>query len=425
MKILLLGDYSNLHWTLAEGLRRLGHEATVVSDGDYWKGYRRDVNLKRRSTGRLDSLRYVWDCIRLLPRLKGYDVVQLINPLFLDLKPEKILPFYKYIRKRNGKMFVGAFGMDYYWVKKCLDCRTFRYSDFNIGPRSRADEPQNRRLIDEWLNGAKGRLCQRVMEDCDGIPAGLYEYFAVYWQWFPEKTRFIPMPVKQGMKNEELRMKNEELRMKNEELRMKNESNSYSSFRGKADILHSSFQQGDRGDGGAEVLPLSGGDRGGLTFFIGIQRGRSAYKGTDVMLRALERVKAKYPERCEVVKAESVPFEQYKRMMADSDVLLDQLYSYTPAMNALLAMAQGLVVVGGGEPENYEILGETELRPIVNVLPSEDDVFLKLENLVLHPEQIPLLKRQGLEYVRRYHDPVKVAERYLDFWQQTPPRRQS
>ena len=94
-------------------------------------------------------------------------------------------------------------------------------------------------------------------------------------------------------------------------------------------------------------------------------------------------------------------------------------------MNALLAMAQGLVVVGGGEPENYEILGETELRPIVNVLPSEDDVFLKLENLVLHPEQIPLLKRQGLEYVRRHHDPVKVAERYLDFWQQTPPRRRS
>ncbi len=383
MKILLLGDYSNLHWTLAEGLRRLGHEATVVSDGDYWKGYRRDVNLKRRSMGRLDSLRYVWDCIRLLPRLKGYDVVQLINPLFLDLKPEKILPFYKYIRKRNGKMFVGAFGMDYYWVKTCLDCRTFRYSDFNIGPRSRADEPQNRRLIDEWLNGAKGWLCQRVMEDCDGIPAGLYEYFAVYRQWFPEKTTFIPAPLQLPPIGGEPQTEK------------------------------------------ADVLPLSGGDRGGLTFFIGIQRGRSAYKGTDVMLRALERVKEKYPERCEVVKAESVPFEQYKRMMADCDVLLDQLYSYTPAMNALLAMAQGLVVVGGGEPENYEILGETELRPIVNVLPSEDDVFLKLENLVLHPEQIPLLKRQGLEYVRRHHDPVKVAERYLDFWQQTPPRRQS
>ncbi len=47
MRILLLGDYSNVHWTLAEGLRALGHEVCVVSDGDGWKNYRRDVDLKK------------------------------------------------------------------------------------------------------------------------------------------------------------------------------------------------------------------------------------------------------------------------------------------------------------------------------------------------------------------------------------------
>lgn len=35
MKILLLGEYSNVHWTLAEGLRQLGHEVTVASNGDF------------------------------------------------------------------------------------------------------------------------------------------------------------------------------------------------------------------------------------------------------------------------------------------------------------------------------------------------------------------------------------------------------
>jgi hypothetical protein len=134
------------------------------------------------------------------------------------------------------------------------------------------------------------------------------------------------------------------------------------------------------------------------------------------MLRALERVKAKYPERCKIVKVESVPFDEYKRLMSECDVLLDQLYSYTPAMNALVAMSQGLVVVGGGEPENYDILGETELRPIINVLPDEEDVFRKLEDLVLHPERLPELKRQSVEYVRRHHDYVKVAQQYVDFW---------
>ena len=44
MKILLIGEYSNVHATLAEGLRALGHEVTVISDGDGWKDYPRDIS---------------------------------------------------------------------------------------------------------------------------------------------------------------------------------------------------------------------------------------------------------------------------------------------------------------------------------------------------------------------------------------------
>ena len=40
MKVLLLGEYSNVHWTLAQGLRALGHSVTVASDGDSWKTIR-------------------------------------------------------------------------------------------------------------------------------------------------------------------------------------------------------------------------------------------------------------------------------------------------------------------------------------------------------------------------------------------------
>jgi glycosyltransferase involved in cell wall biosynthesis len=157
-----------------------------------------------------------------------------------------------------------------------------------------------------------------------------------------------------------------------------------------------------------------------VRFFIGIQRSRSEYKGTDIMLRALERVAHELPERCEIVKVESVPFEQYVKLMNNSDVILDQLYSYTPAMNALEAMARGLIVVGGGEPENYEILGETELRPIVNVQPNEESVYQAVRQLALHPEQIPLLKQQGIDYIARHHDYLKVAKQYVDWWQHTP-----
>ena len=47
MKILLLGEYSNVHATLAKGLRALGHEVLVVSNGDFWKNYPRDIDIKR------------------------------------------------------------------------------------------------------------------------------------------------------------------------------------------------------------------------------------------------------------------------------------------------------------------------------------------------------------------------------------------
>ena len=114
--------------------------------------------------------------------------------------------------------------------------------------------------------------------------------------------------------------------------------------------------------------------------------------------------------------AEGVPFSEYRRMMEGSDAILDQLYSYTPSMNSLLAMSKGIIDIGGGEPENYRILDEEELRPIVNVQPYKESVYSEIERLVLNPDIIPELKRQSMEYVRRHHDYMKVARQYLDFY---------
>ena len=112
-----------------------------------------------------------------------------------------------------------------------------------------------------------------------------------------------------------------------------------------------------------------------------------------------------------------MPFDQYQRMMDSSDAILDQLYSYTPAMNALLAMSKGIVNIGGGEPESYEILGERELRPIVNVEPNFESCFREIERLVLHPELVARLKRESVEYVVRHHDYIRVAREYVDFYE--------
>ena len=362
MRILLIGEYSNVHWTLEEGLRTLGHEVCVVSNGDFWKNYPRDISLVRKTQGMFSGINYMLKLATVLPRLRNYDIVQLINPCFLEIKVEKLFPVYQYLRRNNGKMFLGGFGMDYYWVDFCTNTDQFRYSDFKLGKEKR-DNESNRLATQDWIHGKKGELNRAIANDCDGIVTGLYEYQTVYEHYFPEKSRFIPFPV--------------------------NLSKIFSNPTSKDGKIH---------------------------FFIGISKDRSEYKGTDIMYKALKRVHEKYPDLCEIIKAEGVPYDEYQQMMNHSDVLLDQLYSYTPAMNGLLAMAKGLILVGGGEPENYEILGEKELKPIINVLPDEEDVFLKLEKLILQKDRIPELAAQSRKYVEKHHDHICVARQYLEFW---------
>ncbi len=371
MKILLIGEYSNVHATLADGLRQLGHQVVVVSNGDFWKNYPRDIDVSRRQ-GRLGGLLLMARIYRLLPRLRGYDVVQLINPMFFELKAQRLFPIYRYLRRHNRSMVLSALGMDYYWVHECTYAKPLRYSDFNMGHQVRTDEPALREQRD-WLATAKERLNKLIAHDCDAIVATPYENYVCYKPHYPQKTHFIPLPIKcDGSANKRARP---------------NEAPS------------------------PDRMPNAP-----LKLFIGISRGRSQYKGTDLMLRAAEAVKQKHPTLLHIIVAEGVPFEQYQHMMDNSDVMMDQLYSYTPAMNALLAMSKGIVVVGGGEPENYQILNETELRPIVNVEPNYDSVYHELEQLVLHPERTPELKRQSIEYIRRHHDYIKVARQYESFY---------
>lgn len=364
MTILLLGEYSNVHATLARGLRNLGHEVTVVSNGDFWKDYPRDIDVSRQP-GKWGGMKLMAKIYTLLPRLKGYDIVQLINPLFLEIKAHRIYPIYRYLRKHNRRVVLGAFGMDWYWVHTCITDKPLRYSDFNIGDQLRTNVDALKERAD-WIGTDKERLNQHIANDCDGIVAGLYEYWVCYHPVFPGKTVFIPYPIET-----------------------------------------SSSQQ-----------PPTRKHSDKLRLFIGINQSRNEYKGTDIMLAAAEDAMHDYPDKIELRKAESVPFAEYQKMMEGSDAILDQLYSYTPSMNPLQAMSKGIICIGGGEPENYAILGENELRPILNVLPTQESVYEAIVQLAKHPERIATLQHESMEYIRRHHDSLAVARRYESFYDQ-------
>ncbi|HIT39919.1 MAG TPA: glycosyltransferase family 1 protein [Candidatus Caccoplasma intestinavium] len=364
MKILLLGEASNLHWTLAEGLRTLGHDVTVASGGSGWMNNRRNIDLQRNSYGLIGSLRYVFDVARYLPLFRNFDVVQLSNPVFLQLRPEKNRLVFDYLFRHNRKIFLDALGTDYFYVKACQEKR-FRYSDFYIGNRLR-EYPDSRETIEAWNSKPLKNLNRYIADRCNGIAACLYEYFISYENDYREKLAYIPIPIQPpGETAPDTRWKNEEK----------------------------------------------------IQFFIGIQRDRSRLKGTDIFDKVLQEIEWKYPRECEIKRVVSLPLEEYLSVMRSSHVLIDQLYSYTPATNALQAMSQKLSVVSGAEPEYYDFIGEKQLRPIFNALPDEQQIYDLFEKIIKEKNSLQQRCNDSRAFIEKHHDYIKVAGEYLDFWE--------
>lgn len=366
MRILLFGEYSNVHHTLCEALRRAGHEVLLISDGDGWKDYPRDIDLRRRQPGPIGSLRYLAKLVTLLPKLRGFDVVQLINPVFIDVKARWNRLLFDYLRRHNRMVSVGCFGDDTYVIRRMQDPACFEYSDLQVFGHPIVHETNHRR-ISNWLHPDKVRLTEYVMAKADCLIACLYEYYKVYdLPEFRSKLHYVALPV---------------------------------SLKSKA--VH---------------LPP---DNGKTKVLFAVQKSRGQMKGTDQLEPLFDRLAAEYPGQIELTKITSVPFNEYQRLVAVSDVVIDQLYSYTPAMAALESLSQGKVVISGYEHDYARFLGEEETGEtgIVNLRPQEAEAnYAKLVQVLTDISVIRRLQLSALAFVRKHHDADQVAADYLSVW---------
>lgn len=365
MKILFVGDASNFHNTLSHALKDMGHSCVVISNGSHWQKTDRDINLSR-TPGKLGSIQYIFDILSALPKMRGFDIVHLVNPHFLELRPNKIKPVFSYLKRHNKKVFLSALGTDVQYIRACQDGKTFRYSDYMLG-----DTPSPYMLSHEAVSQSEW-FCRESLDyndffikNIDGAIACLYEYYMSYKDIIPDKLGYAGIPI--------------------------DTRNTTPHF--------------------IDTPPQK------VRFFIGIQRARTILKGTDRLLDAVTRLQAKYPNECEVVIAENVPYKEYVEMMNSSHVMLDQIYSYTPATNALIAMAKGMITVSGGEPEYYDFIGEQHNHPIINVNPIiEGDIYNRLEWIIKNKHEMPSLSRMSRDFVVTHNDSHVIAQRHIDFW---------
>lgn len=357
MKILLIGEYSNLHWTLAKGLRVLGHKVTVISDGCGWQNNSRDIDISLKGDSIISKINYRIKILLNLKNMRGYDVVQIISPVFFKLNSSDILKVFNYLKKHNRKVFLGAFGTDYYYTKACLENK-FRYSDFSV-PGMQDKLPEDNI---NWTKSPLKDLNEYIAEKCDGIVTCLYEYKVAYDSIWRYKSEYIPLPIDTE-----------------------------------------------------EIKPIAKFD-GKAKFFMGVQKSKAHLKGCDIMSDFLEEVCKGHSETCEFNNVESLPYNKYKDIMNESNILVDQLYSYSPGMNALLGMAKGMVVISGGEDEIYSLLNEEANKPIINPIPDKEDILNKFTFIVENIDKLEEIGKNSRKFVEKHHNYIDVAMKYIEFW---------
>ena len=387
MKILLIGEASFLHNTLKKGLVERGHRVTTMSDGNGWHDAPRDIDLRRDGRwGKFGGLRVVWQLLRHLPQLCGNDVVQIHNYQFVPLMYRWNTLLLRFLKLTNRCVVKGCFGDDPQIFRRQAQ-GVPAYSDtFWSGQLQNTDQHRDR--IAEVVEHGAEASWRKTTAMADALVPCLYEYWLDYNEPpYAAKLHYIPLP----MECEKM------VRWCDGEM-VKCVGNDTPS--------HPNDSQ----------LPtnLTTSPSHHLTILIGLQPKRDFMKGAMKIATFVEEVARRHPGKVQIKYVEGVPYDEYMHLLAEADVLVDQLYSYTPSMNSLAAMARGTVVIGGGEEEYYEFIGEKTLRPIINVRPDvpDEENIATIERALFTDGMLERMAQESIQFVHKYHDYRLVAKQY-------------
>lgn len=399
MKILLIGEASFLHNTLKKGLVERGHRVTTMSDGNGWHDAPRDIDLRRPARwGKLGGLWVVWQLLRHLPKLCFNDVVQIHNYQFVPLMYRWNTLLLRFLKLTNRRVVKGCFGDDPQIFRRQAQ-GVPAYSDtYWSGQLQNADQHRDR--IAEVVEHGAEASWRKTTRMADALVACLYEYWLDYNEPpYAAKLHYIPLPIEceemvRWCDGEMVKWCNGEMvRWCNGEM-----------VRCVGNVTTSPSHPNN-----SQLAPSHP-----LTILIGLQPKRDFMKGAMKIATFVEEVARRHPGKMQIKYVEGVPYDEYMHLLAEADVLVDQLYSYTPSMNSLAAMARGTVVIGGGEEEYYEFIGEDTLRPIINVRPDvpDEENIAAIERALFTDGMLERMAQESIQFVHKYHDYRLVAKQY-------------
>jgi glycosyltransferase involved in cell wall biosynthesis len=377
MKILLLGEYSRLHNSLKEGLVAQGHEVITVASGDHFKKYnvdysiysayssdfwliRKGKNLLFRITKiDLEKIERALRFYFLLPKLKDYDHLQLINSDAIETYPFLARFLYKKLFtniKSRSLLICGDETpiIDYLFKKELrYSILTPYFEDSSLRKKYEFPLKYRTKRYKKTFDWLKKNCTSLIASDLDyKIPLEAMDF----------KVHFIPNPI-------------------------------------NTDTI--AFSE-------LKIIPK-------IVIFLGINRGSYIKKGISFFEKALTIIKEKYPEKVEIIVTENICYSQYISKYNSAHILLDQVYAYDQGYNALEAMAKGKVVFTGAEKEFIMHYNLTE-RVAVNSLPDVDHLVSELSFLIENPDEIIAIGKRARDFIEKEHNFIKIAEKYLTAW---------
>ncbi len=373
MRILLVGEYSGFHNSLKHGLVQLGHEVTIVGDGDGFKRFPVDIEVGSSFFERnwfLHKVKVAWwkltgknleDRLKLARfresenKLKNYDIVQFINSNAFDCEPDVERTMIDFLLLHNKKSILIACGDDYEYSKYLTE----EHDGYSILDAATMGSYQKKQLLHTYKylgKGYKDNYLHLVDESICVIPSNV-DYSMALWNQ-PKATKIIPAAI--NCSKFELSL--------NEDLKK-------------------------------------------IEIFMGINRGNYWKKGIYYFEEALQIIKEKYGKKVNITIAESLPYQEYISSYKKAHILLDQVLCYDQGYNALEAMAQGKVVFSGGSAV-YLKAHKLNKIPVIDARPDVKYLVKKMSFLIEHPETILSIGKEARKHILSYHDSVKIAKKY-------------
>ena len=378
MKILLLGEYSNLHNSLKQALLNMGHEVLLVGNGDGFKKYETDILIKSHLADYLlfkliaklfvrifkinmFEIEIYIRAKKIVNRLRGYDVVQLINENSFKTSPLFEIKLLKQIFQNNNKVFLLSCGVDSVSVKHAMS-KKLKYSIltplFENASLEKKYEPILKYEKENYL-----ALAKFVQKYVNGIISSDLDYHIPYLS----KKKYlgmIPNPINtQKIKYYGINKSKKIL------------------------ILHA------------------------------VNSSNKIKKGNRFFEEALKIIDEKFKDKISIITTYDLPYKEHLENLKKCDILLDMVYAYDQGYNALEAMAMGKIVFTGAEEEWLKLYNIKEDTVVINAVPNSMRIVEKLVWLIENPKMLKSISVNAREFIEKNHDFEKIATKYIKTWE--------